>query len=149
VTSSSTAKIDRSIELGAAGGVLYTDDGWPVAAKRLTEVGRGFDVVLDCVGNWQAAIEALRPGGRLVVLSASRAQQATVDVRRFYFGQFDLLGTTMGSPRDFAALLEFLAAFGVPSLPVDREFPLGEAARAHALLEAGARFGKIVLRCDV
>jgi NADPH:quinone reductase-like Zn-dependent oxidoreductase len=149
VTSSSTGKIDRSIELGAAGGVLYTDDGWPVAAKRLTEGGRGFDVVLDCVGTWQPAIEALRPGGRLIVLGASRAQQATLDVRRFYFGQFDLLGTTMGSPRDFAALLEFLAADDVPPSPVDREFSLEEAAQAHAFLEAGAGFGKIVLRCGV
>jgi zinc-binding alcohol dehydrogenase/oxidoreductase len=31
-----------------------------------------------------------------VVLGASRAEHANLDVRRFYFGQFDLLGTTMG-----------------------------------------------------
>jgi len=70
--------------------------------------GRGFDVVLDPVGTWGSSLAAVRPGGRLVVLGASRGERVALDIRAFYFGQFDLLGTTMGSPRDFAGLLRFL-----------------------------------------
>jgi NADPH:quinone reductase-like Zn-dependent oxidoreductase len=145
VTSSSTGKIDRARELGASGGVRYDDPGWPLAAKELTPGGRGFDVVLDSVGSWRDSIQALRPGGRLVVLGASRAQQATLDVRPFYFGQYDLLGTTMGSLRDFAGLLRLIDEHDVPPPVIDRTFPLDEAAAAHKYLESGAGFGKVVL----
>jgi len=145
VTSSSEEKVARSRELGALGGVRYDDPGWPVAAKALSPGGRGFDVALDSVGTWQQSIEALRPGGRVVVLGASRAERAELDVRPFYFGQFSLLGTTMGSPRDFAGLLTLLDKYAVAPPLVDRVFPLDRAAAAHRHLESGAGFGKVVL----
>lgn len=147
VTSSSDAKIAQATSLGAAGGVRYDGTGatsWPEDARDLAG-GRGFDVVLDSVGAWPEAIRALRPGGRLVVLGANRADQARIDVRRFYFGQYDLLGTTMGSPRDFAGLLRFMADHDVPPPVIDRTFPLDRAAEAHTHLESGAGFGKVVL----
>jgi NADPH:quinone reductase-like Zn-dependent oxidoreductase len=87
----------------------------------------------------------LRPGGRLVVLGASRATQATLDVRPFYFGQYDLLGTTMGSPDDFAGLSKLIATHDVARPLVDRTFALQDAAQAHEYLESGQAFGKIVL----
>jgi zinc-binding alcohol dehydrogenase/oxidoreductase len=145
VTSSSQDKVSRSRELGAFAGVLYGDPSWPQAALDLSPGGRGFDVVLDSVGTWQQSIGALRPGGRLVVLGASRAEHVNLDVRRFYFGQFDLLGTTMGSTRDFAGLLALLDSRDVRPPVIDRTFPLDEAAAAHAYLQAGAGFGKVVL----
>jgi NADPH:quinone reductase-like Zn-dependent oxidoreductase len=80
-----------------------------------------------------------------VVLGASRAGVAELAVRPFYFGQFDLLGTTMGSQRDFAGLLRLLDEFDVPPPIIDRAFPLDRAAEAHAHLESGTGFGKTVL----
>jgi len=145
VTSSSHDKVSRSQDLGASAGVLYGDPSWPRAARELSPGGRGFDVVLDSVGTWQQSIDALRPGGRLVVLGASRAEYANLDVRRFYFGQFDLLGTTMGSLCDFAGLLALLDSHDVSPPVIDRTFPLNEASAAHAYLETGAGFGKVVL----
>lgn len=145
VTSSSPVKIERARELGAGAGVLYTAADWAAAARALTPGGRGFDVVLDPVGEWAAAISALRPGGRLVVIGASRATQAQLDVRRFYFGQHDLLGSTMGNLRDFAGLRTVLDAAPAIRPVVDRVFPLDEAAAAHRYLESGAGFGKVVL----
>lgn len=144
VTSSSDQKIARAQELGAVGGVRYDDASWPDHARALTG-GRGFDVVLDSVGSCAEAIGALRPGGRLVVLGASRSELAQIDLRPFYFAQYSLLGTTMGSPRDFAGLLGLLQQYRVPPPLVDRTFPLDEAAEAHRHLEAGAAFGKVVL----
>ncbi len=145
VTSSSAAKIERACELGAAGGVRYDEPDWPAAAKKLSGCGAGFDLVLDSVGTWGPALATIRPGGRLVVLGASRGERVALDVRPFYFGQFDLLGTTMGSPRDFAGLLRFLDERDVPPPVVDRVFPLDEAAAAHRHLESGGCFGKVVL----
>ncbi|WP_028654450.1 zinc-binding dehydrogenase [Nocardioides sp. J54] len=146
VTSSADHKIAQAVELGAAGGVRYDGAGaetWPEEAREL--VGGGFDVVLDAVGSWREAIRALRPGGRLVVLGANRAEQATIDVRPFYFGQYTLLGTTMGSPRDFAGLLDLMTEHRVRPPVVDRTFSLADAAAAHTHLETGAGFGKVVL----
>lgn len=148
VTSSSETKIERAVRDGADGGVLYTDPGWPEQAKRLTTGGRGFDVVLDTVGTWAESLRALRPGGRLVVLGASRAETAAVDVRPFYFGQYGILGTTMGSVADFRGLLALLEAGAIAPPLIDSVFPLSEAAAAHERLEAGGAFGKIILDID-
>ncbi len=145
VTSSSDEKIARARELGAAGGVRYTDPDWGPAARKLSPGGHGFDLVLDPVGAWRDALGTLRLGGRLVVLGANRADQAVVDVRRFYFGQYDLLGTTMGSPRDFAGLLTLIDAQKMPPPVIDRTYPLAEAAAAHERMESGEGFGKLVL----
>ncbi len=145
VTSSGPEKIERARELGAVGGVSYADPGWPEAAKAMSPGGRGFDVVLDSVGSWQSSIEATRPGGRVVVLGASRARRADLDIRPYYFGQFSLLGTTMGSPADFAGLLRLLGERDVRPPVVDRTFPLDQVAAAHTHLEGGAAFGKVVL----
>lgn len=145
VTASSPDKLDRAISEGAAGGVLHTEDDWATKARALTG-GRGFDLVLDGVGStWQDSIRTLRPGGRLVVLGASGGTSATLDVRQFYFGQYDLLGTTMGSPRDFRSLLHLVASGTVAPPPVDSIWDLDSAADAHRALEAGARHGKVVL----
>ncbi|MCW2648040.1 MAG: NADPH:quinone reductase [Pseudonocardiales bacterium] len=145
VTSSSDQKIAAARGLGARDGVLYSDPDWVSAARSLSPGGRGFDVVLDSVGTWPDSIRALRPGGRVVVLGASRATQAQLDVRSFYFGQYDLLGTTMGSNQDFVDLLAFMGSHDVAAPAIDRVFPLDQAAAAHEYLEGGRGFGKVVL----
>jgi NADPH:quinone reductase-like Zn-dependent oxidoreductase len=117
---------------------------WPEAARDFTG-GRGFDVVLDSVGTWSEALRALRPGGRLVVLGASRAEHADLDIRPFYFGQYELLGTTMGSAADFAGLLRLMAEHRITPPVIDRAFALDHAADAHRHLESGAGFGKVIL----
>jgi NADPH:quinone reductase-like Zn-dependent oxidoreductase len=145
VTSSQPDKIERARGLGASGGTLYSDPDWPARMRAQLSAAPGFDVVLDSVGNWAPAIATLRPGGRLVVLGASRSERAVLDVRSFYFGQYDLLGTTMGSLEDFAGLGALVASHGVPPPLIDRSFPLADAAAAHEYLESGDAFGKVVL----
>ena len=145
VTSSSVDKVARAVELGALAGVDHTVDDWVQQARRASPRSEGFDLVLDPVGRWQEAVACLRPGGRCVVLGASAATEATLAVRPFFFGQYDLLGTTMGSPQDMARLLAFLDAHDVRPPVVDRTYDLADAALAHGQLERGDRFGKIVL----
>lgn len=145
VTSSSSDKIARAVAEGAVDGVLHSDPDWPENARALSPAGAGFDLVLDPVGRWPESVRALRPGGRLVVLGANAAETAPMDVRKFFFGQYDLLGTTMGSVRDFAGLSKLLTERRVPAPIIDRVFPLDEAAKAHEHLELQSGFGKTVL----
>jgi zinc-binding alcohol dehydrogenase/oxidoreductase len=145
VTSSSRARIDMAIAEGARGGVLHTEANWAQDVRALSPGGAGFDLVLDPVGRWHESVQALRPGGRLVVLGANAALNALLDIREFYFGQFDLLGTTMGSNRDFADLLKTLDEHPVAPPIIDKEFPLDRAADAHDYLENERTFGKCVL----
>jgi NADPH:quinone reductase-like Zn-dependent oxidoreductase len=148
VTSSSADTIDHAVSAGARGGVLHSEPGWPEHARAMSPNNAGFDLVLDPVGRWSESVRALRPGGRLVVLGANAAQTAQMDIRNFYFGQFDLLGTTMGSNRDFAGLLDMIDQRSVRAPVIDREFPLDHAADAHEYLERGRTFGKCVLTHD-
>jgi NADPH:quinone reductase-like Zn-dependent oxidoreductase len=146
VTSSSPDTIDRAVSAGARSGVLHNEAGWPELAREMTPNNMGFDLVLDPVGRWTESVRALRPGGRLVVLGANAAETAPMDIRSFYFGQFDLLGTTMGSNRDFAGLLNMIDRCSVRAPVIDSEFPLDRAAEAHEYLEGGRTFGKCVLK---
>jgi zinc-binding alcohol dehydrogenase/oxidoreductase len=148
VTSSSADTIERAVSAGATGGVLHSEHGWPEHARALSPGNAGFDLILDPVGRWSESVLALRPGGRLVVLGANAAQTAHMDIRSFYFGQFDLLGTTMGSARDFACLLDMFDRCSVRAPVIDREFPLDRAGEAHEYLERGRSFGKCVLIHD-
>jgi NADPH:quinone reductase-like Zn-dependent oxidoreductase len=148
VTSSSEEKIAHAVDGGALAGVSYRSDSWPEDARAISPDGLGFDVVLDTVGSWPESIRALKPGGRLVVLGASHAEIAPIDVRPFYFGQYSILGTTMGSPADFRGLLDLMTVSAAAPPVIDREFALADVAAAHTYLEDGAAFGKIVLTID-
>ena len=144
VTSSSREKLDRARDLGADGGVLYTQDDWVGAVRDLTG-GRGVDIVVDSVGaTWADSIAAVRPGGRVVAFGGTGGAKVELGVRAVTMGQVSLLGTTMGSPRDFAGLLAAVEASGWSPV-IDSVRPLGEVADAHRREEAGEHFGKLVL----
>ena len=148
VTSSSQEKIDRAIELGAEGGFLYTEGDWAEAAREATG-GRGVDLVLDSVGStWPDSLRAAARGGRVVVFGGTGGTEALLQVRPVYLQWLSLLGTTMGSPGDFAALLRLMEQ--APWRPViDSVRPLAEADAAHTRLTSdAAKFGKLVLTCS-
>jgi NADPH:quinone reductase-like Zn-dependent oxidoreductase len=145
VTTSSGEKLARARSLGASDGVLYTRPGWPQAIRELTR-DDGVDLILDSVGDtWQEALQTLRDGGRLVAFGATGSASTQIDVRRFYFAQHTILGTTMGSPRDFAALLQMVSNAPQWRPTIDRVVPLDRAAEAHTTMERRDHTGKLVL----
>jgi len=144
VTSSSDEKLDRARGLGAEAGVNYATEDWVAWVK---ERG-GVDVVLDSVGaTWPQSLECLRPGGRCVVFGATSGTEVAISVRPFYFAQWSLLGTRLGSPSDFAGLLAAVE-HGSWCPVVDSVRPLGEAGDALGRLQDGSHFGKLVLSCS-
>lgn len=144
VTSSSREKIGRAQDLGAEAGVEYTSADWPEEVRALSG-GNGVDVVIDSVGStWQESVRCLRNGGRCVVFGATGGERVELEIRPFYLAWKALLGTTMGSPRDFARVLEAVER-GSWKPVIDSVRPLHAAAAAHERMEAGEHFGKLVL----
>ena len=143
VTSSSDEKLARAADLGAAAGVNYTGGDWVSEVKEIS--GGGVDVVIDSVGStWADSINSVRPGGRVVAFGGTGGAKVELMVRPMTMGQVSFLGTTMGSPRDFAGLLAAVAHQTWTPV-IDSVRPLAEVAEAHAREEAGHHFGKLVL----
>ena len=141
VTSSSDDKIRRSVDLGAARGVRYDDPEWPAQAGTV-------DVAVDSAGApaWPGIAACLRRGGTLVSFGRTGGSDVAFNLPQLFYGQWNVLGTTMGSPREFAAMLEH--ANGAAWRPViDSVYPLDQASQAHVRLEEPDRFGKVVLEC--
>ncbi len=143
VTSSSPEKIARAISVGALGGVNYGAMNWAEALQQ--QAGR-FEVIVDSAGGEGLAqlIDLTTPGGRIVFFGATHGNPSSLDLRKCFFRQINLLGTTMGSPEDFANLMTFVAARKITPV-VDKVFPLAEADAALRRMAAGEQFGKIVL----
>lgn len=142
VTSSSGEKIARSVELGAEAGFDYRESGWAQAVAERS--GGGVDLVLDSAGTWQASVACLRAGGRVVVFGSTVSPTSELDVRGYYFKQLDLVGTMMGSPSDFRAMLRACAKQSWTPV-VDSARPLAQAGDALSRMAAGEHFGKLVL----
>ena len=144
VTSGSDAKIQAAMEHGAAGGVNHANPDWPRALISL--IGGRPDVVVDGAGGetFNHALDVVRPGGRVVSYGATLGPTKNLEVRRIFWKQLNVLGSTMGTPRDFAAMLQ-LYEEGMRPI-VDSVLPLEEAAEAHRRMEDGRQFGKIVLK---
>jgi len=113
--------------------------------RRLTD-GRGADVVVDSVGErtWTSSLRALRRGGRMVVCGATTGPAASFDLRRLFWHQWSILGSTMGSRREYAEIVR-LAHQGRLWPTVDRVVPLADGAAAYRRLQQGEQTGKLVL----
>jgi NADPH:quinone reductase-like Zn-dependent oxidoreductase len=143
VTSGSDAKLEAARAHGAAGGVNHRNPDWP--ASLIAQIGGRPDVVIDGAGGetFNKALDLVAPGGRLVSYGATLGPAPHVEVRRIFWKQLNVLGSTMGTRHDFAAMVRLFAG-GLRPI-VDRVFPLDAAAEAHRRMDEGQQFGKIVL----
>lgn len=145
VTSSSADKIARAKTMGARGGFDYTKPGWAEAARA--EAGGLFDVIVDSAGGggFESLVDLAAPGGRIAFFGATRGNPNVLPMRKIFWRQLSLLGTTMGSPSDWASMLAAVARHGIRPV-VSQVFSFERAAEAFALMEQGGQFGKIVLK---
>ncbi len=136
VTSRDPAKGERAVALGA-------DRAFPSGARLPEKV----DAVMETVGRatWGHSLRALRPGGTVVVSGATSGDDPPSELKRVFFLQLRVIGSTMGSRAELEALIDLMVRHGVRP-PVDSVFPLADARGALARLAAGEAFGKIVVR---
>ena len=148
VTSGSDDKLARAHALGADETINHrTHD---VAKEvRARTAKRGVTVVIDSVGQatWQRSLGALGRRGRLVTCGGTSGAMVETDVRRLFWNQWSLLGSTMGNDAEFDAIVAELGA-GRLLPPVDSVFPLERGREAFARMAQGDQFGKIVLKIE-
>jgi len=145
VTSSSDSKLARAEELGADHLVNHCDVDVVKEVRRLTGK-RGVDLVLDSVGEatWERSLRCLAPRGRLLTCGGTSGPIVSTDLRRLFWFQYDIMGSTMGSHSEYQEVVG-LAAQGKLWPVVDRTFPLEEGARAFERLQDADHFGNVVI----
>ena len=144
VTSSSDAKLERAVELGADATVNHATDDVVARVKEVT--GGGAHIVVDDVGEatWKRTLDAARPEGRIVVCGATTGPNPPAALHRIWWKQLTIYGSTMGTKADFEGAYELVKS-GRAKPIVDSILPLEEARAAHERMEAAEQFGKIVL----
>ncbi len=147
VTSSSPRKIQHAVSLGAKGGFDYRNAGWQ---RELIKLSGPIDLIVDGAGGggYAALIEAAAPGARIVSYGATAGRPPELDLFKVFWKQLHLVGSTLGSPRDFAAMLDHVNHHRIRPV-VDQVFALDDAPTAIARMAHSPQFGKLVLNCGI
>jgi zinc-binding alcohol dehydrogenase/oxidoreductase len=141
VTSRSAKKLEQAKELGADIAIDTASD-W-----KEELAGETIDLVIDSVGaaTFNRSLEILKKGGRIVIFGATTEDNVDFNLRQFFYGQYQLFGSTMGSREELRDMLAHIEKHGTPSL-VDKVFRLEDAQEAFDYLAEGRQFGKVVLK---
>ena len=146
VTSGSDDKLARARALGADETLNHRTQDVAKEIRARTNK-RGVDVVLDSVGRatWAQSLLALGKRGRLVTCGATTGPVVETDVRRMFWNQWTLMGSTMGNDVEFDTIT---ATFrdGALAPPVDAVFDIEDGRAAFERLAHAEQFGKIVIR---
>lgn len=146
VTSGSDAKLERARVLGATGGVNYNVATW---AEDLAREAGGFDCIVDSVGG--ASVNDLtnlaRAGGRMVFYGTSRGAVPSLNLHRIYWKQLHIVGSTMGTPENFRAMLDVVSQHRLQPI-VDSIYDLAHAEQAFDRMKQSEQLGKIVITCN-
>jgi NADPH:quinone reductase-like Zn-dependent oxidoreductase len=145
VTSSSDAKLERARALGADVALNHTRVDVAQEVRKLTD-RRGVDVVVEHVGEatWEQSLRALARGGRVVTCGGTTGSTLTVDVRRLFWYQWDILGSTMGNADEYREIVRLLGQGRLRPI-VDSVYPLADARQAFERLMNGDHMGKVVV----
>ena len=143
-TSRSEAKRQRAKEIGADAVFDSADFG---KAVRSASDG-GVDVVFEHVGpaTLGESLRSVAQGGRIVFCGSTSGVKAEIPMFRVFWGQLDLLGSTMGNASEFEAVLQAVDAGMRPV--VDSVYPLSQVQEALTRLDAAEQFGKVVLSME-
>lgn len=149
VTSSSAAKRERALALGADHVIDYkADPAWGESARAWTG-GRGVDIVIEVggPGTFDQSVAALRYRGTMSLLGVLTGVRGEVNTYGVFHKLLRIAGIYVGSVAMFEGLLRALEANRIEPI-IDRTFGFGEVKEAYAHLASGAHFGKVVIRVD-
>ncbi|MYL35178.1 zinc-binding dehydrogenase [Pontibacillus yanchengensis] len=139
VTSRSEYKRNKALELGADLAIDSNEKDWERSLQNET-----VDIAIETVGaaTFNKTLDQLRKGGTLVTFGASAGDQVTINIRKFFYGQYNLLGTTMGSHEEFKEMLQLVNKYNIKPV-MDKVYPLSETTQAMQRLNESEQFGKI------
>jgi NADPH:quinone reductase-like Zn-dependent oxidoreductase len=144
VTSGSSVKLQRAIEMGATIGIDYNSTDWEKAIVK--QSGGLFDVIIDSAGgsSFNKLVKCTAPGGRIVVYGGTRGKWTDISPQLLFWRQIAILGTTMSSAEEFDDMLQFVTKNQIRPI-VDRVMSLDQGAEALQSMKNSEQFGKIVL----
>ena len=145
----------KLVEHGADLAVDSKDPGWVEAVHKATE-GRGVDLIVDQISGYVANdnLKAAAILGRIVNVGRLGGFHGDFDFDLHALRRIDYIGVTFRtrSVEEVREINRLMRAdlwpaveAGTIALPIDRTFPLDQAAEALAHMKANAHFGKIVL----
>ena len=145
VTSGSDEKLERARGLGADVTLNHRAVEVAKEVRRLTG-RRGADVIVENVGEatWEQSLRALGRGGRIVTCGGTTGHHLVTDVRRLFWYQWTILGSTMGNHAEYREIVR-LWGQGKLGPTVDSTYPLEKSVEAFQRLKAGDQFGKVVV----
>jgi D-arabinose 1-dehydrogenase-like Zn-dependent alcohol dehydrogenase len=134
VTSRSERKRSEAMELGA-------DQAFESDARLPERV----DAVMETVGQatWSHSVRSLKPGGTIVVSGATTGDSPSAELRRMFFLQLSVIGSTMGTRDELERLIRLCVERGVHPA-IDETLPLADARQGFETMLAGEVLGKIV-----
>lgn len=143
--SRSEEKLAQARELGADHG-LRTDQPFSREIWNLTGK-RGVDIVLENIGaaTWEQSLRCVAKGGTVVTYGATSGPLVEIDLRKLFWRQYALVGSTMANTREFLTIMRLMFEERRFKPLVDRIFPLSAIREAHHYLESAEQFGKVVL----
>ncbi len=145
VTSGTDSKLVLARSLGADVALNHHRDDVASEVRKLTG-GLGADAIVDSSGeqSWRHSLRALRRGGRLLICGATTGPNVSLDLRRLFWHQWSILGSTLGNRREYAEIVR-LAGEGKLWPVVDRVVPWSQALEAIDRLARGEQVGKLVI----
>ncbi|RWZ60351.1 NAD(P)-dependent alcohol dehydrogenase [Halobacillus fulvus] len=141
VTSRSKQKQKDALELGADV-AIDTESDWKEALKE-----ERIDLLIESIGEatFNKSLDIIRKGGTIVTFGATTDDNIQMNIRSFFYGQYNLLGSTMGSAEEFREMLAFVAEHQIkPQL--DRIFTPEQYEEAFEYVRDSKNFGKIGIR---
>ncbi len=145
VTSGSNEKINTAVKLGAKGGVNYKSENWD---KKILEISNGgFDLIIDGTGgnNIGKCLNVINPGGKIVNYGATTGNANDFEIRKIFWKQVSLLGTTMGSDKDFINMLKFIEENKIKPI-IDKIFEFEDLCDAFIRMDKSEQLGKILVK---
>ena len=151
-TASSNQRLERLKAFGLDEGINYAEKDLVAEVRRLTE-NQGVDLVVDGVGGetLQKSIEAARFRGRIITFGQAGRAFRRIDISGLAMGDKTLTGVYLGAEiatertqKMIHQLLNDIAASAI-KVPIDRTFPLSQAAEAHAYIESRQAVGRVLL----
>jgi NADPH:quinone reductase-like Zn-dependent oxidoreductase len=136
VTSRAEEKRAEAVELGA-------DQAFEPGARLPERV----DAVMETVGEatWAHSVRALKPGGTIVVAGTTTGDAPPAELRRIFFLQLSVVGSTMGTREELERLIQLCVRRDVRPV-IQMTLPLEDARQGFEVMQRGEMHGKIVFR---
>lgn len=145
VTSGNDTKIETAIKHGAKGGINYNNENWK--KEIITIANGGFDLIIDGTGgeNLSNCLNVINPGGKIVNYGATTGNNKNFEVRKIFWKQASILGTTMGSDRNFRNMINFIEKNKIKPI-LDKIYDFENSGEAFYRMDKSEQLGKIIIK---